>query len=184
MTNEHWLPIETERLVFRLWRDSDLELALGLWGDPRVTKYITASGELTEDGVRDWLDVEISREKKFGVQYWPVFLKSTGRHVGCCGLRPHNLSSRVFEIGFHIRADSWGHGFATEAARGVMSYAFNTLSVNQLFAGHHPQNEISKIVLQKLGFHYTHDEYYAPTGLQHPSYIMTAEEYRRTRSSL
>ena len=47
MTNEHGLPIETERLVFRLWRDSDLELALGLWGDPRVTKYIAASGELT-----------------------------------------------------------------------------------------------------------------------------------------
>jgi ribosomal-protein-alanine N-acetyltransferase len=60
-----------------------------------------------------------------------------------------------------------------------MSYAFNILYMNGLFAGHHPQNEISKLVLQKLAFRYTHDENYAPIGLRHPSYILTAEEYRR-----
>lgn len=169
--------IETKRLIFREWRETDLELALGLWGDPRVTKFITARGELTEDEVRNWLKLEIDREKNFGVQYWPAFLKSTNAHVGCCGLRPYEAAERIYEIGFHIRADHWGHGFATEAAGGVTGYAFNILSVNRLLAGHHPQNVISKVVLQKLGFRYTRDEYYAPTGLRHPSYILTAEEY-------
>ena len=171
--------IETKRLTFRTWLDTDTELALGLWGDPRVTKFITVRGQLSEDEVRNRLRFEIDSEKKHGVQYWPIFLKLTKEHVGCCGLRPYNLSRGIYEIGFHIRADYWGHGFATEAALGVMDYAFKNLSVQALFAGHNPRNMISKHLLQRLGFRYTHDEHYAPTGLRHPSYMLTADEYCR-----
>ena len=60
-----------------------------------------------------------------------------------------------------------------------MEYAFSTLGVKGLFAGHNPANEASRRVLEKLGFRYTHDEFYAPTGLNHPSYILTAEEFER-----
>jgi RimJ/RimL family protein N-acetyltransferase len=52
-----------------------------------------------------------------------------------------------------------------------------------LFAGHNPKNEASRQLLEKLGFRYTHDEYYAPTGLNHPSYMMTAEEYVQLKNS-
>lgn len=55
---------------------------------------------------------------------------------------------------------------------GVIRYAFNTLRVNTLFAGHNPQNEASAKMLKKVGFNYTHDEFYEPTGLYHPSYII------------
>ena len=58
-----------------------------------------------------------------------------------------------------------------------MGYAFNTLGVKGLFAGHNPANEASRRLLEKLGFRYTHDEYYPPTGLNHPSYRLTAEEF-------
>jgi RimJ/RimL family protein N-acetyltransferase len=58
-----------------------------------------------------------------------------------------------------------------------MRYAFHTLGVKALFAGHNPGNTASRRVLEKLGFRYTHDEYYPPTGLKHPSYILTAEEF-------
>jgi len=60
-----------------------------------------------------------------------------------------------------------------------MEYAFSTLGVKGLFAGHNPANEASRRVLEKLGFRYTHDEFYPPTGLNHPSYILTAEEFER-----
>jgi RimJ/RimL family protein N-acetyltransferase len=46
------------------------------------------------------------------------------------------------------------------------------LAASALFAGHHPANRSSRDLLLKLGFRYTHDEYYAPTGLQHPSYLL------------
>jgi ribosomal-protein-alanine N-acetyltransferase len=52
------------------------------------------------------------------------------------------------------------------------------LEVTGLFAGHNPKNEASRHILAKLGFRYTHDELYEPTGLQHPCYLLTAEEYR------
>jgi RimJ/RimL family protein N-acetyltransferase len=173
--------LKTSRLIFRTWLETDLELALALWGDLRVTKFIDARGELLEDDVRHRLFQEIENEKNYGVQYWPVFLRSTNEHIGCCGLRVYELPNNIFEIGFHIRSDYWGRGFATEAALGVMDYAFKVLSVKGLFAGHHPHNKASQHMLLKLGFSYTHDEYYAPTGLYHPSYMLTADDYYQTK---
>ena len=165
--------------MFRTWSEHDFELALGLWGDPRVTKYIYAQGELSEDEVRERLDREIANDKKYGVQYWPIFLKSTREHIGCCGLRPYDLVQNIYEIGFQIRAEHWGCGFATEAALEVINYAFKVLSVKGLFAGHNPHNTASQYLLKKIGFRYTHDEYYAPTGLHHPSYIMRISDYQK-----
>jgi RimJ/RimL family protein N-acetyltransferase len=170
--------LETNRLIFRRWSETDLEFALGLWGDPRVTKFIDAREKLTVDEVRQRLAQEIDRAKQYGVQYWPIFLSPTGEQIGCCGISPYDLSRNIYEIGFHIRADCWGRGFATEAALRVMDYAFKALSADGLFAGHNPNNTVTRHLLQKLGFRYTHDEYYAPTGLHHPSYILTADEYR------
>ena len=72
----------------------------------------------------------------------------------------------------------WNMGFGCEAAQGVLKYAFNTLCASSLFAGHNPNNRISEILLIKLNFKYTHDEYYEPTGLMHPSYILTSEHYK------
>ena len=171
--------LETTRLIFRTWAETDLGLAHGLWGDPLVTKLIDAREKLSIDEVRERLAQEIASEKAYGVQYWPIFLRSTGDHVGCCGLRAYDLSHNIYEIGFHICADCWGHGFATEAAFTVLGYAFKILSVSGLFAGHNPHNAASQHLLQKLGFRYTRDEYYAPTGLRHPTYMLTADEYFR-----
>ena len=177
-TSEGRYFLQTARLAFRTWVQSDLELALGLWGDPRVTRYFDAREKLSLQEVQDRLDAEIRGQIDNGVQYWPIFLRSSHEHVGCCGLRPYQPAEKIYEIGFHIRACHWGNGYATEAARGVMAYAFQELGIRALFAGHNPENTASRYLLQKLEFRYTHDEYYEPTGLQHPSYILTAEEYQ------
>ena len=60
-----------------------------------------------------------------------------------------------------------------------MDFAFkNTkLNVSALFAGHHPNNTSSAHLLKKLGFQFTHSEYYAPTGLYHASYLMNKDDY-------
>jgi len=174
--------LQTRRLAFRAWAKSDLELALGLWGDPQVTRFFDAREKLTPQEVQERLTREIAAQNNDGVQYWPIFMRSSREHVGCCGLRPYQPAQNIYEIGFHIRTCHWGNGYATEAALGVMQYAFQELTVNGLFAGHNPNNTASRYLLQKLGFRYTHDEYYAPTGLQHPSYILTADEYQRMRA--
>jgi RimJ/RimL family protein N-acetyltransferase len=167
----------TTRLGFRRWREEDLPLALGLWGDYEVTKLIDTRGQLTTNQVQERLTKEIATEKEHGVQYWPIFLRETDEHVGCCGLRPYDLAKSIYEIGFHIRSTHWRRGYAAEAARAVIAYALDKLKAKALFAGHNPKNEASQILLEKLGFQYTHDEYYPPTGLKHPSYLLKAEEY-------
>ena len=169
--------LTTERLGFRTWTEDDLDLALGLWGDPEVTRLIDARGKLSEGQVRARLAQEIATAESHGVQYWPIFLLENHEHVGCCGLRPYDEERGILELGFHIRSRHWGQGYATEATRAVMAYAFERLGGAGLFAGHNPKNEASRHLLGKLGFRYTHDELYEPTGLEHPCYLLTAEEY-------
>jgi len=166
--NDYFL--KTARIGFARWDKDGIELAQLLWGNSEVTKYICASGTFSAMEVKERLDREIDCQREFQVQYWPIFCLNDDALIGCCGLRPYNFEEGIYEIGFHLRPDFWGKGLATEAANAVIDYAFNTLKVRDLFAGHHPNNLDSAKMLEKLGFHHTHDEYYAPTGLNHPSY--------------
>lgn len=167
--------LRSKRLGFRLWREDDLALAIELWGDYEVTQFFDARGQWSRDQVHERLSQEISTAKKYGVQYWPIFLLENHDHVGCCGLRPYDISQRIYEIGFHIRSDLWRQGYAREAALAVIDHAFNRLEINSLFAGHNPKNTVSQHLLNRLGFRYTHDEYYPPTGLYHPSYLLEVD---------
>lgn len=129
-------------------------------------------GPLTRPQVEEKLTREITMQEASGVQYWPIFLLENGEHVGCAGLRDYRPAERIYELGFHLLPGFWGRGLAEEAGRAVIQYAFGTAGASGLFAGHHPENAASRRVLEKLGFRYTHDELYAPTGILHPSYFL------------
>ena len=169
--------LSSRRLGFRIWKHSDFQLAKKLWGNYEVSKFIDSRGKLSDAQILEKLEKEIETEKNFGIQYWPIFLLNNNELVGCCGLRPYNVNKKINEIGVHILPDHWQKGLATEAMHTVMEYAFNKLKVTALFAGHNPMNNSSRNLLFKLGFGYTHDEFYPPTGLNHPSYLLTAKEY-------
>ncbi|MFD2067697.1 GNAT family N-acetyltransferase [Pontibacter silvestris] len=173
--------METNRLFFSEWLETDFAMALKLWGNPNVTRYISATSILSKDNIKDRLQLEISNGEKHAIQYWPVFLKSDGAFVGCCGLRPYDSERGILEIGFHICEHYWGNGYAKEAALKVISYPFSVLSANALFAGHHPENTNSKHLLQRLGFQYTHKELYPPTELYHPSYLLTLHAFNDSK---
>jgi len=86
--------LRTERLGFRSWTKDDLDLALGLWGDPEVTRLIDARGRLSREQVRERLAEEIACEREHGVHCWPIFLRAGGelearvrRRGGVCGDR-------------------------------------------------------------------------------------------------
>jgi RimJ/RimL family protein N-acetyltransferase len=179
MTDSAKYFLTTVRLGFRLWTPEDLPLALQLWMDPKVTSLI--GGPFSEATIREKLAAEIASMAHHKVQYWPLFLLATDEHVGCAGLRPYRSTEptsgdqdagEIYEIGFHLRPTFWGQGLAEEAGRAVVAYAFEKLNVKGLFAGHHPANTASRRVLEKLGFTFTHEEFYPPTGMKHPSYLL------------
>jgi RimJ/RimL family protein N-acetyltransferase len=161
------VPEATSRLAFRLWRDDDVPLAMAIWGDPRVAALV--GGPFDEAQVRARLATELANQADHGVSYWPLLL-ADGAHAGCCGLRPRDPARRIYELGFFLRPEHWGQGYAVEAGRSVIAFAFEALAAPALFAGHHPDNHASRRTLEKLGFRYTHHELYPPTGREHPGY--------------
>jgi RimJ/RimL family protein N-acetyltransferase len=165
--------LTTTRLGLRHWREDDLPLAIRLWSDPQVTRLV-ADLHPSEENARARFDQEMRNLETHRIQYWPIFLRDTGQHIGCCGLRPYQDS--VFEIGAHLLPEFWGQGFAMEAVQGVVGYAFGTFKVRGLFARHHPSNHGSRRLMGKLGFWYTHDDFLPQTGLNHQSYLLPLDE--------
>lgn len=164
--------LTTPRVGFRLWSKDDIELALALWGDPRVTYFVVARHRLDTAQIEEKLGAELGMQMQHDMQYWPIFLMENGQHIGCCGLRPKDIAARILEFGVHLRQPYWGTGLAAEAGQAAINYAFKHLKARQLFAGHHPENHGSRRLLEKLGFIYIGDELYPPTGLEHPSYVL------------
>lgn len=175
-TKEYFLT--SERIGFRHWKPEDLPLATQLWGDIAVTRLI--GGPFTESQIRERLSKEMATQAEHGIQYWPIFDRTNGDNIGCCGLRPYSKRPNTIELGFHLRPAYWGKGFAKEAAKTTIQYAFEKLATGALFAGHNPKNEPSRHLLTRLGFEFTHEEFYPPTGLQHPSYLLTREKRERS----
>lgn len=165
--------LKTQRVGFSQWAQNDIDLAELLWGNPEVTQYICANGIFSMEDILHRLHTEIFNESAYQIQYWPIFELKTGHFMGCCGLRPHG--AKEYEIGFHLLPAFWGRGYAAESARAVIGYAFTVLKAEKLFAGHNPHNRKSQKLLNRLGFTYIGDEFYEPTGLNHPSYELRAD---------
>lgn len=161
----------SERIGFSRWEIGDGALAASLWGDPAVARFICASGAFTPREVQSRLAAELENDKRYHVQYWPMFMLDGFGFIGCCGLRPYEADApRILELGFHLKPEYWGKGLALEAAQAVIRHAACALQAKELRAGHHPQNAASKKLLEKLGFEYMAGVFYAPTGLCHPTY--------------
>ncbi|HVG22693.1 MAG TPA: GNAT family N-acetyltransferase [Thermoanaerobaculia bacterium] len=159
-------PTDTSRLTFGTWSMDDVDLGLSLWGNPEVMQFI--GGPYSREKAIARVESEIENLATKRVQYWPIFQEGT--FVGVCGLRPRG---DIYTLGFHLLPQHWGRGYAPEAARSVIEYARMVLGAKTLFAGHHPHNVKSRRVLESLGFEYWRDELYEPTGLMHPSYLLT-----------
>ena len=82
------------------------------------------------------------------------------------------------------RSKFWGRGLAVEAASVVIRYTFQATDAKGLSAGHHPDNRNSKKVLERLGFRYTHDEYFPALAMSIPYYFLPRlDEERRVRTA-
>ena len=158
----------TERLGFRHWTEADLPLAVALWGNAEVMRYM--GGPMPAEAARERLELELGRQQRFGFQYWPVFAIETGEHAGCAGLRPFHDSADVLEIGVHIARPFWSGRFGEEAARAVIAWAIENTDAAALVAGHFPENAHSKALIERLGFVWTHEEPWGPTQAMHPYY--------------
>ena len=163
--------LRTQRLIIRTWSDDDESLALKLWGDPDVSKFIFKA-PLSREEVVQIFRRQLEFQVEYGFQYWIIERLNDRAFVGACGLRPWVFCGNTddVELGFHICKDQWHHGFAAETARAVIDFSFHCLGIKKIFAGHHPDNLASRHILLHLGFSPKEMVLYPPTGLMHPTY--------------
>ena len=160
--------LTSARLGFRCWTEADRSLAFALWTDPEVMGHM--GGAMSSEAAEARFALEMERQRKFGYQYWPMFLLDGGEHAGCAGLRPFHDSSQVLEIGVYVARPYWSLRLGEEAARAVIGYVWQTTEVEALVAGHGPNNTHSQALLKRLGFCYTHHELWGPHQTMHPYY--------------
>lgn len=89
-----------------------------------------------------------------------IILKNTGEFIGWCGLDHLDSTKPDPALFYLLKADYWGHGLATEAARALLGYAFGPMSLPSVHGGAAPKNIASKRVMEKIGMRYlgTDDE--------------------------
>ena len=145
------LTIETERLVLRELRDSVMEPLMEMLSAPLVMRWLFGAAPMTVDEARRF----VSENFTFGKQAYGLGVlctKETDHFVGFAGLLPcRYLYEDDFELGFALREDSWGKGYATEIGAAQVEYGFKNFDVTRLLGLAHPQNIASLRTLEKIG---------------------------------
>ena len=119
-------------------------------GDADAMRHVTGRA-LNDDEVAHWVQRRIELEAERGFTMWTVCLRDTGDVIGDCGLCPLALKGPDIEVGYHFAPAHWGKGYATEAARACVQFAFETLRLDRIVAVTHPDNAASARVLEKCG---------------------------------
>jgi RimJ/RimL family protein N-acetyltransferase len=147
--------LETERLVLRPWAAEDDGALFGICRDAEVMRFIGDGGPWAGvERARLWLARQLASRAAHGFGKWAVVEKAGGRLVGSCGFDPASESMPEVEFGYLYARDCWGRGYATEAGRACMRYAFDVLKLTKVVARVTPENTASRRVLEKLGFEF------------------------------
>jgi RimJ/RimL family protein N-acetyltransferase len=146
---------ETERLVLRGERPGDLEVWLEHMNTAQVMEMV--GGVQSTEKVLESFARAAASEADGGLPFLLVALKSDGTLIGKCGLAPietddapPELQEQV-QIGWSLRADQWGKGYATEAARAILALAFGRHGLAVVYAQTSERNRGSWRVMERLG---------------------------------
>jgi RimJ/RimL family protein N-acetyltransferase len=148
--------IETPRLLLRPWRDSDREPCADMWADPRVVRFLGPPKERASAIAE--AETLAARLIQNGYGWWIVEVKRKNSFVGVVILQDVPFDAHFtpsLEVGWHLAAEHWGNGYATEGARGALAFAFNELGRTEVVAMTAKINLPSQRVMQRLGM--THD---------------------------
>jgi [ribosomal protein S5]-alanine N-acetyltransferase len=147
---EQGVILETSRLLLREFIPQDADALAAVLGDPVTMQYYPAAFD--RRGVEEWIERNRDRYQRDGHGMWAMLLKESSELIGDCGCILQELEDRnEIEVGYHVRRDLWGNGYATEAAQACMQYAFTRLGVGRVISLIRPENVQSIRVAEKNG---------------------------------
>ena len=148
--------IETPRLILRRWKADDREPFARLNADPRVMRFFPSTlSRVESDGLAGRIELAL---KARGWGLYAAEGRESGEFLGFIGLSAPDFAAHFtpcVEIGWRLAAEFWNRGLATEGARAVVSYAFETLKIPELVSFTTEGNSPSRRVMEKIGM--THD---------------------------
>ena len=155
--------IETERLYLRQWRASDFAIFAEMNADLDVMKYFPKPlSPKVSDAIANKCSQLI---KDNGWGFWAVSLKETDTFIGMVGLNEAHTDMPfvpAVEIAWRLHKDYWGQGYATEAARASLHYAFTKLALEEVVSFTTVINKRSQLIMQRIGMINLQENFYHP----------------------
>jgi len=158
------LVLFTERLRLAPFVADDIDLALEMWTDAEVVKYIC--DVLTEAEIHAEMVNSVKRGGDGGIGLWCVTDRQSGEKLGDSYLLPlpideddtdyslvvmGQMPDADIEIGYFLKRSAWGKGYATEICERLLQFAFQEIALNEVVASVEPENVASRRILEKCG---------------------------------
>ncbi|WP_286237263.1 GNAT family N-acetyltransferase [Neptuniibacter halophilus] len=166
---------ETERLVARQLSHQDVPVLTKMLSDPEVMKF-SVRGVCNDDATRQFVDWCLECYASQGIGPWAICKKESGHLIGFCGVGPELVDDvEEINLGYRLARKFWHQGYATEAVKGVLQYAFDQKHCRSVIVIIEPEHTASVRVTEKVGFaDYTHQAFH---GRSVRAYRMTRNDW-------
>ena len=167
--------LDTPRLRLRPLRRTDLDALAAVLGDPVGMSFYPHPFSREES--LDWIERDIARYDRHGFGHLGIELGSSGELIGDCGPTILDVAGVAeVELGWHVRRDLWGRGYATEAAVATRDWMFDGRGLERLISLVRPENIPSCRVAEKIGM--TVEREVDRRGMRHYVYAMGPDDRR------
>ncbi|HIG44113.1 MAG: GNAT family N-acetyltransferase [bacterium] len=148
--------LKTRRLCLRKFTRDDARYLHQLDNDPEVMRYINGGLPVSLDMIEDrvlatFVQYDMDRQ---GLGFWAVVDIHSSAFLGWVCLRPQQDDPATASIGYRFLLETWGQGYATEAAQALINLGFTELSLERVIATAYEKNQASRRVMDKLGLRF------------------------------
>jgi len=156
--------LQTERLILRTWQQTDIEVMTEINQDPKVCEFLPGIGDQVT--TEAFVHRMIQHYHDHGFTLYAVEIEATHAFIGFVGLSIPSFQAHftpAVEIGWRLASQYWGEGYATEAAKAVLHYAFTELGLDEIVSFTVVNNKASRRVMEKIGLqHEANDDFDHP----------------------
>jgi RimJ/RimL family protein N-acetyltransferase len=149
--------LETDRLTLRRFTEDDADLIVDLDADLDVRLYVQLYPTTREEAAAEILPAWLRYYERYpGYGFWAAIERATGHFIGWFHLRPGLSDPRDDEpeLGYRLRRQAWGKGYATEGSRALIERAFTELGARRVWAETMAVNTASRRVMEKAGLRF------------------------------
>ncbi|MCL6678775.1 GNAT family N-acetyltransferase [Sphingomonas sp. RG327] len=171
---------ETDRLLLRTWDEQDLDEFIARTNTPAVMRWL--GGVAPREQHEAAFERLKAYQRDFGHTFWIVERKSDAALLGFCGLKRVNHPNAGpitgdFEVGWRLREDAWGQGYAKEAAIESLDLAFERFGAPHVVALTVPGNAASQALMKRLGMKLREELDFVDSRFEHPGDLNPAIVY-------